>query len=63
MKTNDINQAIEQLEKQIQYLQSDYEVMLKAHDTLINLSDIRMQIKQAQESLRLKKKIRYTFFN
>ncbi len=56
MKTNDINQAIEQLEKQIQYLQSDYEVTLKAHDTCINLSDIRMQIKQAQESLRLKKK-------
>ena len=59
MKKCDLNQAIAELEKHIQYLQNDYKVLLNQRDTLNEMKTIRMQIKQAEESLRLKKRIRY----
>jgi hypothetical protein len=63
MKNNDLNYAIEELEKHIQYLQNDYKVLLQQRNTLNEMKAIRMQIKQAEESLRLKKRMRYIFLN
>lgn len=58
MKNYDLNEIIDKLEKQIQYLNNDYKTLLNRHNTLNDLREIRMQIKQAEESLRLKKRIR-----
>lgn len=63
MKNYELNEAIEKLEKQIQYLQSDYKTLLSRHNTLNDLSEVRMQIKHAEESLRLKKRMRHLSLN
>lgn len=63
MKNYDLNQTIEELEKHIQYLQNDYQALLAQRNTLNEMKSIRMQIKQAEESLRLKKRMRYLFLN
>ena len=63
MKNNDLNCAIEELEKHIKYLLNDYKVLLQQRNTLNEMKAIRMQIKQAEESLRLKKRMRYIFLN
>jgi hypothetical protein len=60
---NDLNKAIEQLEKHIQYLQNDYKVLVNRHDTITDICNIIMQIKQAEESLRLKKRMYCAFAN
>ncbi|MEO8712087.1 MAG: hypothetical protein ABI405_08205 [Parafilimonas sp.] len=63
MKNNDLNSAIEELEKHIKYLLNDYQVLLQQRNTLNEMKAIRMQIKHAEESLRLKKRMRYIFLN
>ncbi len=63
MKNNDLNESIEMLEKQLQYLYTDYKGLLNQHNTLNNLRALKLQIKQAEESLRLKKRIRYITLN
>ena len=63
MKNYDLNKEIDQLEKQIQFLLNDHKALLKQHNTLFDLKGLRMQIKQAEESLRLKKRMRYIFPN
>lgn len=63
MENDDLNRAIEELETHIRYLQNDYNIMLNQGNTLDTMRTMRMQIKQAEESLRLKKRIRYLFLN
>lgn len=58
MKNSDLNTTIEKLEKQIQYLYHDYRSLLNRYSTINDLTEIRMHIKQAEESLRLKKRMR-----
>ena len=57
MRDHDINAIIGELEKHIQYLHHDYQVLLNRSYTFYDLKVLRMQIKQAEESLRLKKKM------
>ena len=57
MKNYDLNVTIENLEKQIQYLSNDYKALLNRHNTFNDLKELRMQIKQAEESLRLRKRM------
>jgi hypothetical protein len=57
MENSDLNKAIERLEKEIQYLHVDYKRMLSRHEKLTAITDLRLKIKQAEESLRLKKRI------
>jgi len=54
---NDLNKAIQRLEKEIQYLYSDYERMLNRDESFSDIKAVRIKIKQAEESLRLKKRI------
>lgn len=58
MKNYDINAAIDKLEEQLQSLYHDYKALLNRHNTFNDLKELRIQIKQAEESLRLKKGIR-----
>ena len=58
---NDLNKAIEQLEKNIQYLQNDYKVLLSRNTAITDICILIQQIKQAEESLRLKKRMYYAF--
>ncbi len=57
MKNYDLTAAIDKLEKQIQYLYHDYKALLNRHNTFNDLKELRMQIKQAEESLRLRKRM------
>lgn len=63
MKYNSTNTTIEMLEKEIQYLHQDYKRLLNQQNSFNDLKAIRMQIKQAEESLRLKKRIQYVTLN
>lgn len=54
---NDLNKAIQRLEKEIQYLYADYERMLNCYESFNEIKAVRIKIKQAEESLRLKKRI------
>lgn len=63
MKYHDLNKAIEHLEKEIQHLYNDYEELMNREHKIKDVTAIRMHIKHAEESLRLKKKMRCTFLN
>ena len=63
MKNNDLNNAIEKLEKEIQYLYSDYQRMLVQFESFNDIKTVKQKIKQAEESLRLKKRILYISLN
>ncbi len=60
---NDLNNAILRLEKEIRYLYSDYEKMLSRDESFSEIKAVRIKIKQAEESLRLKKRILYISLN
>ncbi|MEP6465693.1 MAG: hypothetical protein ABJB05_05285 [Parafilimonas sp.] len=49
--------AITQLEMQIQNLQNDYKLLLKHTEVAADICTLIMHIKQAEESLRLKRRI------
>ena len=57
MKNNDLSKAIERLEKEIQYLHIDYSRMLSQYETFNEIRAIILKIKQAEETLRLKRRI------
>jgi uncharacterized protein (UPF0335 family) len=63
MKNNDLYKNIERLEKEIQYLYHDYKKMLGQHESFNDIKTVRIKIKQAEESLRLKKRILYISLN
>ena len=63
MKNNDLNSAIEKLEKEIQYLYTDYQRMLNQYESFNDIKATRQKIKHAEESLRLKKRILYISLN
>ncbi|HVX24793.1 MAG TPA: hypothetical protein VHB70_00520 [Parafilimonas sp.] len=63
MKYHDLNNAIEHLEKEIRTLYNDYEELIKRDHRIKDATAIRMHIKQAEESLRLKKKMLCEFLN
>jgi hypothetical protein len=63
MKNYDLNNAIEKLEKEIQYLYTDYQKMLSQFESFNDIKAARQKIKQAEESLRLKKRISYISLN
>ena len=63
MKNNDLNSAIEKLEKEIQYLYTDYERMLAQFESFNDIKTVKQKIKHAEESLRLKKRILYISLN
>ena len=60
---NDLNKAIHMLEKEIQYLYSDYVKMLNSDESFSDIKAVRIKIKQAEESLRLKKRILHISLN
>jgi len=60
---NDLTKAIEKLEKEIQFLQVDYKRILSRNETFIDITILRLKIKQAEESLRLKKRILLSSMN
>lgn len=57
MKNNELMDTIDKLEKQIRFLYNDYKVLLNRHNTFNDLKELRIQIKQAEESLRLRKRM------
>ena len=57
MKYNDLSKAIERLEKELDYLYVDYNRMLNQYEAFHEIKLIILKIKQAEESLRLKKRI------
>jgi len=57
MKNNDLSKAIERLEKEIQYLYIDYNRMLSQYEAFNEIRIIIQKIKQAEESLRLQRRI------
>lgn len=57
MENNDLRKAIERLEKEIQYLHTDYKRIICQHETINEIESIILKIKQAEETLRFKKKI------
>lgn len=57
MKNSDLNKAIEKLEKEIQYLYTDYQRLLHQYESFNDIKAARQKIKHAEESLRLKKRI------
>jgi hypothetical protein len=63
MTYNDLNTAIEKLEKEIQYLYTDCQRMLNQYESFNDIRMLRLKLKHAEESLRLKKRIRYVSFN
>ena len=63
MKNSDLNKAIENLEKEIRYLYSDYQRMLNQYESVNDIKAARQKIKHAEESLRLKKRILYISLN
>jgi len=63
MKNNDLGNSIEKLEQEIQHLYADYERMLTQYESFYAIKAIRLKIKQAEESLRLQKRILYILLN
>lgn len=63
MKNSDLSIAINKLEKEIQYLYTDYKRMLSQYEAFNEINAIRIKIKQAEESLRLKKRMLYVSLN
>ena len=63
MKNDNLNDAIEKLQKEIQYLYTDYKRMLNQYESVNDLKTLRIKIKHAEESLRLKKRIRHISLN
>ena len=57
MKNVYYNSRVEQLEKSLQVLYLKHTSLLKENASVFDLRAIRMQIKQAEESLRLNKRI------
>ncbi len=57
MKTTDLNYAIARLEKEVQYLYIDYSRLLSQYAALNELTTIKLKIKHAEESLRLKRRM------
>ncbi|MEP6682529.1 MAG: hypothetical protein ABJA35_04680 [Parafilimonas sp.] len=58
---NDLNKAIEQLEKHIRYLKNDFNALLNRSNTTTDICNVIKQIKHAEESLRLKRRMYYAF--
>ena len=55
---NDINDiSVEKLEKQIQYMYHDFKSLLNRSNSFKELLELRTQLKQAEESLRLRKRM------
>lgn len=63
MKTVNFSKDIERLEKEIQYLHIDYQRMLSQYQAFKEISTVRLKIKQAEESLRLKRRMLYVSLN
>lgn len=63
MKNTDLNKAIEKLEREIKYLYSDYQRMLNQYESFNDIQVVKQKIKQAEESLRLKRRILYISLN
>ena len=57
MKHNDLLKAIERLEKELEYLYVDYNRMLNQYQAFHEIKLVILKIKQAEESIRLKKRI------
>jgi hypothetical protein len=57
MKENELQAAIERIEKEIECLHTDYQRMLNQCEAFHDIVFLRLKIKQAEESLRLKKRI------
>jgi hypothetical protein len=57
MKTIDFTKDIERLEREIQYLYIDFKRMLSQYHAFNEISTVKLKIKHAEESLRLKKRI------
>lgn len=57
MKTNELKNIIDRLEKEIQYLYIDFKRMLDQSETFEEITSLRIRIKHAEESLRLNKKM------
>jgi len=63
MKTIDFTKDIERLEREIQYLYIDYKRMLSQYQAFNEISAVRLKIKHAEESLRLKRRMLYVSLN
>lgn len=59
MQSYNLTELIDKLEKQIQFLYNDYKALLNRHNTLNELNELRLQIKQAEETLSLQKRIQH----
>jgi len=59
MKENELQAAIERIEKEIECLYTDYQ-MLNQCQAFHEIILLRLKIKQAEESLRLKKRMLYS---
>jgi len=57
MKNDELNTTIEKMEREIKYLYMDYKRMLSQYQTFNELRTLRLKIKHAEESLRLKRRI------
>lgn len=57
MKTNELKNIIERLEKEIQYLHIDFKRMLHQYETFNEIKALKIKIKQAEESLRLNRQM------
>ena len=60
MKENELQVAIERIEKEIECLYTDYQIMLNQCQAFHDIILLRLKIKQAEESLRLKKRMLYS---
>ena len=60
MEKNELQIAIEKIEKEIEYLYTDYNRMLNQCQAFQDIILLRLKIKHAEESLRLKKRILYS---
>jgi hypothetical protein len=59
MQSYNLTELIDKLERQIQFLYNDYKVLLNRHDTLNEINELKLQIKQAEETLSLQKRIQH----
>lgn len=57
MKENELQVAIKRIEKEIEYLYTDYKRMLSQCEAFHDIISLRLKIKHAEESLRLKKRM------
>lgn len=63
MKTNELKNIIERLEREIQYLYIDFKRLLNQSETFEEVTFLKNKIKHAEESLRLNKKMLNYCFN